>query len=122
MSDENEWIDNISKLYNECTKILYLIFYLKENNIINYEQKIALKHLVLKDYKIFNPLINELVETKNIELFTDTILKLINKDNENNIEKDIDEYLKNNNNKHLITISSKSWNDENTKDEIGNDI
>ena len=122
MSDENEWIDNISKLYNECTKILYLIFYLKENNIINYEQKIALKHLVLKDYKIFTPLINELVETKNIELFTDTILKLINKDNENNIEKDIDEYLKNNNNKHLITISSKSWNDENTKDEIGNDI
>ena len=122
MSDENEWIDNISKLYNECTKILYLIFYLKENNIINYEQKIALKHLVLKDYKIFNPLINELVETKNIELFTDTILKLINKDNENNIEKDIDEYLKNNNDKHLITISSKSWNDEKTKDEICNDI
>ena len=122
MSDENEWIDNISKLYNECSRILYLIFYLKENNIINYEQKIALKHLVLKDYKIFTPLINELVETKNIELFTDTILKLINKDNENNIEKDIDEYLKNNNDKHLITISSKSWNDENTKDEIGNDI
>ena len=122
MSDENEWIDNISKLYNECSRILYLIFYLKENNIINYEQKIALKHLVLKDYKIFTPLINELVETKNIELFTDTILKLINKDNENNIEKDIDEYLKNNNDKHLITISSKSWNDENTKDEIVNDI
>ena len=122
MSDENELIDNISKLYNECSRILYLIFYLKENNIINYEQKIALKHLVLKDYKIFTPLINELVETKNIELFTDTILKLINKDNENNIEKDIDEYLKNNNDKHLITISSKSWNDENTKDEIGNDI
>ena len=122
MSDENEWIDNISKLYNECSRILYLIFYLKENNIINYEQKIALKHLVLKDYKIFTPLINELVETKNIELFTDTILKLINKDNENSIEKDIDEYLKNNNDKHLITISSKSWNDEKTKDEIGNDI
>ena len=122
MSDENEWIDNISKLYNECSRILYLIFYLEENNIINYEQKIALKHLVLKDYKIFTPLINELVETKNIELFTDTILKLINKDNENSIEKDIDEYLKNNNDKHLITISSKSWNDEKTKDEIGNDI
>lgn len=122
MSDENEWIDNISKLYNECSRILYIIFYLKENNIINYEQKIALKHLVLKDYKIFTPLINELVETKNIELFTYTILKLINKDNENNIEKDIDEYLKNNNDKHLITISSKSWNDEKTKDEIGNDI
>ena len=122
MSDENEWIDNISKLYNECSRILYLIFYLKENNIINYEQKIALKHLVLKDYNIFTPLINELVETKNIELFTYTILKLINKDNENDIEKDIDEYLKNNNNKHLITISSKSWNDENTKDEISNDI
>ena len=122
MSDENEWIDNISKLYNECSRILYLIFYLKENNIINYEQKIALKNLVLKDYKIFTPLINELVETKNIELFTYTILKLINKDNENSIEKDIDEYSKNNNDKHLITISSKSWNDENTKDEIVNDI
>ena len=109
MTDEQEWIDNISKLQNQFSQILYLILYLEENDYINYEEKIFLKKLLLTNPESLISLLNELKETKDIILFYESVMDLIP---ENNMNYD-DIYNK----KHLITISSNSWNDEITKDD-----
>ena len=49
MTDKKEWIIILSKLNNDFSQLLYLIFYLEKNKVINYEQKINLKKLLLNN-------------------------------------------------------------------------
>ena len=54
MDNKNDWNANISKLKNESSQILYLIYYLYDINEINKDQKLFLKNLVLlKNDSIF---------------------------------------------------------------------
>ena len=86
MNESNDWIDNLSKLKNDFSQILYLIYYLYNTNEINKDQKLLLKNLViLNKNSIFN-LLNNLKETKNIKQFSISIKKLIAKTNINNIQ------------------------------------
>ena len=109
MTDEKEWLDIISKLENQFSQILYMISYMEENDYISYEEKIFLKKLLLTNPESLINLLNELKETKDIELFYESIMDLIP---ENDINYD-DIYNK----KHLITISNNTCNDEITKDD-----
>ena len=117
MTDKKEWINIISKLNNESSQILYLIFYLEKNNYIDYEQKIILKKFLLINPQTFLPLLNELKQTNNINKFYEALKYLFF---DNKIKKDITEsddiYI--NKSKHLITISNDSINEEQTKDDI----
>ena len=116
MTDENEWINNLEKLNNDFSQILYLIFYLEKNNIINYEQKIFLKKLLLKNQKLLLSLLKELKLTNDLLKFCESIIKLFPIENsEENLNENKDIYI--NKSKHLITISNDSWNEEITKDD-----
>ena len=120
MNEKNEWIDNLSKLKNDFSQILYLIYYLHNINEINKDQKILLKNLViLNKYSIFN-LLKNLKETKNIKQFSNSIKKLIAETNINNNE--IKENYDTNKSKHLITISNNSFDENNNDDNFLDDI
>ena len=120
MNEKNEWIDNLSKLKNDFSQILYLIYYLHNINEINKDQKILLKNLViLNKYSIFN-LLKNLKETKNIKQFSNSIKKLIAETNINNTE--IKENYDTNKSKHLITISNNSFDENNNEDNFLDDI
>ena len=120
MNEKNEWIDNLSKLKNDFSQILYLIYYLHNINEINKDQKILLKNLViLNKYSIFN-LLKNLKETKNIKQFSNSIKKLIAETNINNTE--IKENYDTNKSKHLITISNNSFDENNNDDNFLDDI
>ena len=114
MADKEKWLNIISKLNNEFSQLLYIISYLEEINLINYEQKIFLKKLLLINPRSLISLLNKLKESENIQIFFEHISKLILKENTNDIEIiNIDKHKE----KHLISISSNSWNEEITKDE-----
>ena len=116
MDNKNDWNANISKLKNESSQILYLIYYLYDINEINKDQKLFLKNLVLlKNDSIFISLKN-LKKTKNINNFLISMKKLFTDDSINNIRIE-DSFRENNRSKHLITISNNSWNDENNNEE-----
>ena len=118
MTDKKEWLDIISKLNNEFSQILYLISYLKEINLINNEQKIFLKKLLLINSQTLLSLLNDIKKTQNIEIFYKSVIKLIPEENKNDDDIiDISEHKE----KHLISISSNSWNEEITKDENNTD-
>ena len=120
MNEKNEWIDNLSKLKNDFSQILYLIYYLHNIKEINKDQKILLKNLViLNKYSIFN-LLKNLKETKNIKQFSNSIKKLIAETNINNTE--IKENYDTNKSKHLITISNNSFDENNNEDNFLDDI
>ena len=118
MTDKKEWIIILSKLNNDFSQLLYLIFYLEKNKAINYEQKINLKKLLLSNPQSLIPFLKELKITNNLFKFTESVTILIpeeqieeDKNSSNNI------YL--NKSKHLITISNDSLKDEITKDDNG---
>ena len=118
MTDKKEWIIILSKLNNDFSQLLYLIFYLEKNKVINYEQKINLKNLLLNNPQSLIPFLKKLKITNNLFKFTESVTKLIpeeqieeDKNSSNNV------YL--NKSKHLITISNDSLNDEITKDDNG---
>ena len=113
MSEENEWINNMSKLKNDFSQILYLIYYLYKLNLINKEQKLLLKQFVLLNKNEIFEIMNNLKKTKNMDEFLIDIKKLITETNINNTKIE-NSYSKNNKTKHLITISS---NDEETNNE-----
>ena len=113
MSEENEWINNMSKLKNDFSQILYLIYYLYKLNLINKEQKLLLKQLILLNKNAIFEIMNDLKKTKNMDEFLIDIEKLITDTNINNTKIE-NSYSKNNKTKHLITISS---NDEETNNE-----
>ena len=116
MDNKNDWNANISKLKNESSQILYLIYYLYDINEINKDQKLFLKNLVLlKNDSIFISLKN-LKKTKNIQNFLISMKKLFADDSINNTRIE-DSFRENNKSKHLITISNNSWNDENNNEE-----
>ena len=116
MDNKNDWNANISKLKNESSQILYLIYYLYDINEINKDQKLFLKNLVLlKNDSIFISLKN-LKKTKNINNFLISMKKLFTDDSINNTRIE-DSFRENNRSKHLITISNNSWNDENNNEE-----
>ena len=116
MDDKKDWNNNISKLKNETSQILYLIYYLYDKNEINKDQKLLLKNLVLfKNDSIFF-LLNNLKKTKNLKDFSLSMKKLITEENINNTKIE-DSYRENNKSKHLITISNNSWKDENNNEE-----
>ena len=109
MNKENEWLENISKLKNDFSKILYIIYYLHNINEINKAQKILLKNLVLMNEESIFKLLKKLNETKNLKEFSKSIKTIITELNSN--KNNIKEFLNTSNKtKHLITISS----DENT--------
>ena len=119
MNEKNQWFNDISKLKNDFSQILYLIYYLYDTNEINKEQKLLLKNLLLlnKD-SIFKSLQN-LKLTHNIKDFSKSIKKLITETNFNNNQ--IEQTFRGNGNaKHLITISNNS--DNNGEDEVIEDI
>ena len=113
MSEENEWINNMSKLKNDFSQILYLIYYLYKLNLINKEQKLLLKQLILLNKNAIFEILNDLKKTKKMDEFLIDIKKLITDTNINNTKIE-NSYSKNNKTKHLITISS---NDEETNNE-----
>ena len=112
MSEENEWIDKC-KLKNDFSQILYLIYYLYKLNLINKEQKLLLKQLVLLNKNEIFEIMNNLKKTKNMDKFLIDIKKLITETNINNTKIE-NSYSNNNKTKHLITISS---NNEETNNE-----
>ena len=119
MNEKKQWLNDISKLKNDFSQILYLIYYLYDMNEINKEQKLLLKNLLLlnKD-SIFKSLQN-LKLTHNIKDFSKSIKKLITQKNINNIQ--IEQTFRDNvNAKHIITISNNS--DNNCDDEVIDDI
>ena len=113
MSEEKEWIDNMSKLKNDFSQILYLIYYLYKLNLINQEQKLLLKQLVLLNKNTFFEIMNNLKKTKNMDEFLIDIKKLITETNINNTKIE-NSYSNNKKTKHIITISS---NNEETNNE-----
>ena len=118
--DENEWNYNLSKLKNDFSQILYLIYYLYSKNQINKEQKILLKNLVLLNKTSIFELLKNLKETQNINEFSLSIKKLITETSINNAKIE-DTFYKKSKSKHLITISS--WNEEtNNEDNYIDDI
>ena len=118
MTDKKEWLNIISQLNNDFSKVLYLISFLEEINLINNEQKIFLKKLLLINPSPLISLLNKLKESENIQIFFEHISKLILKENTNDIEIiNIDKHKE----KHLISISSNSWNEEITKDDYYTD-
>lgn len=118
MADKKKWLNVISKLNNEFSQLLYIISYLEEINLISYEQKIFLKKLLLINSGSLISLLSKLKKSENILIFFEFISKLIPKENNNDIELiNIDKHKE----KHLISISSNSWNEEITKDENGTD-
>ena len=118
MTDKKEWLNIISQLNNDFSKVLYLISYLKEINLINNEQKIFLKKLLLINSNSLLSLLNDINKNKNIEIFYESVLKLIPEEYTNNEELiNISSHKK----KHLISISSNSWNEEITKDDYYTD-
>ena len=118
MTDKKEWITVISKLNNEYSQILYLIFYLEKNNVINYEQKINLKKLLLINPQSLLPILDELKLTNNLFKFYESVTQLIPDEIlKENINSSNNVYL--NKSKHLITISNDSINEEITKDDNG---
>ena len=119
MSEENDWINNISKLKNDFSQILYLIYYLYENNLINKKQKLLLKKLVLLNNNTIFEILNNLKKTKNMNEFLIDIKKLITETNIN--ETKIENFNYDNKSKHLITISS--YNEEtNNEDNFLDDL
>ena len=112
MSEENEWIDKC-KLKNDFSQILYLIYYLYKLNLINKEQKLLLKQLVLLNKNEIFEIMNNLKKTKKMDEFLIYIKKLITETNINNTKIE-NSYSNNNKTKHLITISS---NNEETNNE-----
>ena len=121
MNESNEWVDNLSKLKNDFSQILYLIYYLYDTNEINKEQKLLLKNLViLNKNSIFN-LLNNLKETKNIKQFSISIKKLATETNINNTQIKKGGY-ESNKSKHLITISNNSTEEKNNDDNFLDDI
>ena len=121
MNESNEWVDNLSKLKNDFSQILYLIYYLYDINEINKEQKLLLKNLViLNKNSIFN-LLNNLKETKNIKQFSISIKKLAAETNINNTQIKEGGY-ESNKSKHLITISNNSTEEKNNDDNFLDDI
>ena len=118
--NENEWINNLKKLNNEYSQMLYLIFYLEKNNYIYYEQKIFLKKLLLTNPQNILPLLNELKLTNNFLKFCESIIKLIPIENsKENFNETNDNYM--NKSTHLITISNDSWIKEKTKEDNCNE-
>ena len=118
--NENEWMNNLKKLNNEYSQMLYLIFYLEKNNIIYYEQKIFLKKLLLTNPQNILPLLNELKLTNNFLKFCESIIKLIPIENtKENFNESNDNYM--NKSTHLITISNDSWIKEKTKEDNCNE-
>ena len=118
MTDKKEWLNIISKLNNDFSKMLYLISYLEEINLINNEQKIFLKKLLLINSNSLLSFLNDIKKNKSIEIFYEYVIKLISEEDTNNEDlMNISEHKK----KHLISISSNSWNEEITKDEYYND-
>ena len=117
MNDNNGFLSMLIKLNNEYSQILYLIAYLYENAQINYEQKIALKKLVLLNSKNIFSALKELKSSQNMEKFCENLMNLIPNlyDKENQSAN-----LSQNKAKHLISISSNSWNEEITKDDNNN--
>ena len=120
MTEKKQWFNDISKLKNDFSQILYLIYYLYDKNEINKEQKLLLKNLVLlKKDSIFKSLQN-LKETHNIKDFSTSIKRLITETNINNIK--IEKSYRNKEQpKHLITISNNSISDNN-EDNILDDM
>ena len=119
MNEKKQWLNDISKLKNDFSQILYLIYYLYDINEINKEQKLLLKNLLLlnKD-SIFKSLQN-LKLTHNIKDFSKSIKKLITETNINNIQ--IEQTFRDNvKAKHIITISNNS--DNNCDEEVIDDI
>ena len=117
MNDNNGILSMLIKLNNEYSQILYLIAYLYENAQINYEQKIELKKLVLLNSKNIFSALKELKSSQNMEKFCENLMNLIPNlsDKENQSAN-----LSQNKAKHLISISSNSWNEEITKDDNNN--
>ena len=113
MSEEKEWIDNMSKLKNDFSQILYLIYYLYKLNLINKEQKLLLKQFVLLNKNEIFEIMNNLKKTKNMDEFLIDIKKLITETNINNTKIE-NSYSNNKKTKHIITISS---NNEETNNE-----
>ena len=121
MDDKNEWIEIISKLKNEFSQILYLIYYLYNINQINKDQKLFLKNLVLLNTSSIFILLNNLKKTKNINDFSISIKKLITETNIKNtkIEYSNDEKKS----KHIITISNNnSVNEDDNNNNEDNDF
>ena len=119
MSEENDWINNISKLKNDFSQILYLIYYLYENNLINKKQKLLLKKLVLLNNQIIFEILSNLKKNKNMNEFIIDIKKLITETNINDTK--IENSYYKNKSKHLITISS--YNEEtNNEDNFLDDL
>ena len=119
MSEENDWINNMSKLRNDYSQILYLIYYLYENNLINKEQKLLLKKQVLLNNNTIFEILNNFKKTKNMNEFLIDIKKLITETNINDTK--IENSYYNNKSKHLITISS--YNEEtNNEDNFLDDL
>ena len=119
MNEKKQWLNDISKLKNDFSQILYLIYYLYDMKEINKEQKLLLKNLLLlnKD-SIFKSLQN-LKLTHNIKDFSKSIKKLITETNINNIQ--IEQTFRDNvKAKHIITISNNS--DNNCDEEVIDDI
>ena len=120
MDDKNEWIEIISKLKNEFSQILYLIYYLYNINQINKDQKLFLKNLVLLNTSSIFILLNNLKKTKNINDFSISIKKLITETNIKNtkIEYSNDEKKS----KHIITISNNNSVNEDDNNNEDNDF
>ena len=106
MNNENEWFETISKLNNDFSKILYIIYYLYNINEINKGQKMLLKNLVLMNEKSIFNLLEILKENKNIKEFSKSIKKIITELNINKTK--IEESFNKNtySAKHIISISN----------------
>ena len=121
MNESNDWVNNLSKLKNDYSQILYLIYYLYNTNEINKDQKLLLKNLViLNENSIFN-LLNNLKETQNLTQFSFSIKKLVAETNINNTQIKEGGH-ENNKSKHLITISNNSLDEKNNDDNFLDDI
>ena len=119
MNEKKQWLNDISKLKNDFSQILYLIYYLYDMNEINKEQKLLLKNLLLLNKDSIFKLLQNLKLTHNIKDFSKSIKKLITETNINNIQ--IEQTFRDNvKAKHIITISNNS--DNNCDEEVIDDI
>ena len=113
MNEKSQWFRDISKLKNDYSQILYLIYYLYNIKEINKEQKLLLKNLVLSNKDAIFKSLQNLKLTHNIKDFSTSIKKIISESKNNDVEQ---AFIGKGKIKHLITISDNTSMSDNKSD------